>query len=224
MKSAPKTKDTSTAVRGNGGDSSAPQRPLFPYFMKPDEPPAVTSVAALRLRKGDDPRNPNGFLGNRWLYPAAWDAWTTAERSAIDALARRFDPEWKPPDSQFSDWHYFVLNRDLNSKAYHYDKPVVVLMDNDCFSATDIFLAAMKGRAGIKLVGEPSSGGSGRAAGVPLRGAGIEVMLSTMASFRTDGKLFDTRGVDPDDVMTPQLEDVLGLKDSILDRVAARLK
>ncbi|MFN0135782.1 MAG: S41 family peptidase [Phycisphaerae bacterium] len=211
-------------VRGNGGGSRAPLRTLFPYFMKADESPMVTNVAVYRIRKGDDAKNPAGFLGNRWLYPAAWTGWNDAERGAIKAIADQFGPEWKLPEGQFSDWHYFVLRRDLNPKAYHYDKPVVVLMDNDCFSATDIFLAAMKGRSGVKLVGEPSSGGSGRAAGVPLRGAGIEVMLSTMASFRIDGKLFDTRGVEPDDVMSPQLEDVLGLKDGILDRVVSKLK
>jgi C-terminal processing protease CtpA/Prc len=86
------------------------------------------------------------------------------------------------------------------------DRPVVVLMDEGSFSATDIFLGAMSLAPNVTLMGVPSGGGSGRSRGFDLPNSRLRVILSTMASFRPDGHLYDGVGIAPD-VMAPRTLD-----------------
>src|SRR5262249_5911090 len=109
-------------------------------------------------------------------------------------------------------------------KAFHYDKPVAVLLDGDCFSATDVFLAAFSGGPGITLVGQPSGGGSGRAIAYRLPNSRLTVRLSSMVSFRTDGRLIDGRGVAPDVLVEPGTADFIGRGDAMLDAAVAALR
>ena len=62
--------------------------------------------------------------------------WTDAERRAVAAFTKTLQPKWELPDGQFSDWHYMALSRVDDKSVYHYSKPVVVLMNAKCFSAT----------------------------------------------------------------------------------------
>jgi len=205
-------------VRGNGGGSRAALRRLFPYFMRPGEKAHVANVAAYRLTPGaEDPHRTEGYLANRWLYPASWPKWSDAARDAIANCARRFRPEWRPPTRAFSDWHYFVLERAANPEASYYGPPVAILMDPVCFSATDVFLGAFKGRRGVTLIGAPSGGGSGRSARYRLDNSGLRFQLSTMASFRPNGRLYDGNGIDPDVRVDPVATDWIGQTDAVLD-------
>jgi hypothetical protein len=210
-------------VRGNGGGSRLVLRELFPYFMKPDDAPRVANVAAVRLAEGQPADQKEGFLQDRFLYPQTSEAWTEKERAAIAQFAAGFGPEWKPPEGQFSAWHYLVLSPRQGGPYYHYDRPVVVLMNSECFSATDVFLGAFKGWRNVTLVGTPSGGGSGRAQGVTLANSRVQVKLSSMASFRPDGKLYDGRGVEPDVVAPAAPQDYVSSADSVLDLAVKRL-
>jgi peptidase S41-like protein len=51
-----------------------------------------------------------------------------------------------------------ALTRLDEPNIYHYDKPVIVLLNGKSFSATDIFLAGLKGMKNVLLLGTPSSG------------------------------------------------------------------
>ena len=55
-----------------------------------------------------------------------------------------FAPDWVPPDEGFSDWHYLIVDPDPDPALA--DKPVVILMNNGNFSASDIFLSGLKDR------------------------------------------------------------------------------
>jgi hypothetical protein len=72
-------------------------------------------------------------------------------------------------------------------------------------------------------MGTPSSGGSGRARPVELMHSKVRVMLSTMASFRADGSLFDGEGVAPAVLHHATLDDWLGRGDSALAAARAWL-
>lgn len=98
------------------------------------------------------------------------------------------------------------------------DRPVVVLTDARCFSATDVFLAALKGLPNVTLVGEPSGGGSARAQVVELPASGLKVRLASMASFQPTGELFDGHGVQPDVLVRPRPEFFVGGQDAVLER------
>ncbi|MFQ5843854.1 MAG: S41 family peptidase, partial [Planctomycetota bacterium] len=205
MDSFRKTKGLVVDVRGNGGGSRLALLALFPYLMKRSDPPRVGNVAAYRLPPGES-ENDQGHLESRYAYPAAARRWKSRDRSAILRFLRGFRPEWTPPPDRFTRWHalllhpqhggYTILNPRLGrrvevdfGKRYPYDRPVVVLMDSWCFSATDVFLGAFKGWRNVTLLGLPSGGGSGRGRSWSLARSGLRVRLSSMASFQPDGLL-----------------------------------
>lgn len=128
------------------------------------------------------------------------------------------------PADQFSDWHYMVLSRLDNPDIYHYKKPVVVLMNAKCFSATDIFLAGLKGMRNVTLLGVPSGGGSARSQDVALGASPFVVTIASMASFQRDGKLFEGNGVQPDVVVAPVPQYHIGGGDNALEETVKRIK
>ena len=100
----------------------------------------------------------------------------------------------------------------------------MVLQDGGCFSATDVFLGALKGWPRVTLMGEASGGGSGRARRYRLAHSGIEVRLSSMASFRPDGRLYDGAGIAPDVRVEATVADLLGRSDTVLDAAIAHFR
>ncbi len=200
-------------VRGNSGGSRRALKYLLPYFMNPDEPPVVVNTAKYRLAEEFE----QDHLANRFLHRPDAPHWTDDERAAIKEFAATFEPQWQPPSEFFSDWHYMVVRQTAHADVYHFTKPVVILMDRECFSATDIFLGAFKGRENVTLLGTPSGGGSGRSITVRLPHSGIRLSLSSMASFQPNGKLYDGNGIEPDIVIEPTASDVLGRTDTQME-------
>jgi len=156
----PKFRDTTglvVDVRDNTGGERDALRLLYSYLAAPGDPPRVFTAAAYRLHKS---HKEDHLAENHFMYRVTAKEWTFEERRAIAEFASTFKPEWELPKGQFSDWHYMVLSRLDDPDIYHYEKPVVVLMNAKCFSATDIFLAGLKGMKNVTLLGTPSSGGS----------------------------------------------------------------
>ncbi|MHC4340160.1 MAG: S41 family peptidase, partial [Planctomycetota bacterium] len=212
-----KTRGLILDVRGNGGGSRDLLRMLLPSFL---DRPRVVNAARYRLPTAERPESSEGHLGNRFLYPTTWSGWTKADKTLIEQFARAFRPEWMPPGEHFTSWHFMVVRPSVT----RYTRPVVVLMDAQCFSATDIFLAAFKGVPGVTLLGVPSGGGSGRSRKVTLPRSGVRLRVSSMASFQPDGQLYDGNGVQPDVVVQPTPEDWIGRSDSMLDAAVARIR
>jgi C-terminal processing protease CtpA/Prc len=105
-----------------------------------------------------------------------------------------------------------------NNQYYYYDKPVIILMDSSNFSACDIFLGAFKGWRNVTLLGTPSGGGSGSAISYRLYHSYISLKLSSMASFRSNGTLYDGNGIQPDVYCEPTPTDYIGQTDTVLDK------
>jgi hypothetical protein len=210
-------------VRGNGGGSRDALRTILPRFLA-DGDAAVVNVAAYRLDEGDDPEAPEGHLSDRFLFPEASSRWGPLEAAAIGRARKAFRPEWTPPAGKFSAWHWMVVSPALPPGVPRFRNPVVVLQDSGCFSATDVFLGAMKGRDRVTLLGGTSSGGSGRARRFALAHSGIAVRLSSMASFRADGALYDGRGIEPDVAVQPAPQDLCGPTDAVLAAALERLR
>jgi hypothetical protein len=213
MRSFEQTDGLIIDIRMNGGGSRAPLLTLLPFFMDKNRSPAVVNVSAYRLGV----KKMKAYFEARYLYPALSSHWSDAERAAINSFADTFRPEWMPPKGQFSRWHYFVISRPDNEKYYCYDKPVVILMDRYNFSACDIFLGAFKGWKNVTLMGLPSGGGSGCYRNYRLCNSHIRIRLSSMASFRPNGKLYDGNGIQPDVIVEPVRTDFIGKTDSLLD-------
>lgn len=180
-------------VRGNGGGSRHLLLALAGYLIGPDEPARVGNVARYRLAPAFD----EDHLEARFMYRADWEGWSDRQRAAISAFAPGFRPEWTAPEAM-SAWHYLVLDHTGHPDEFAYAAPVVVLQDEGCFSATDIFLGALGELPRVTLLGTASAGGSARSQSFRLPGTGIEVRCASMASFRPDGRLYDGRGVEVD--------------------------
>lgn len=201
-------------IRTNGGGRRAPLRVLLPFFMVENDVPRVVNLAKYWLGT----ENIKEDFEARFLYPASSPHFSRAERDAVSRFASTFEPEWMPPREQFSPWHYFVISPSEDKRYYHYNKPVVILMDRRNFSACDIFLGAFKGLNNVTLMGQPSGGGSGCYQVYRLRNSKIRIHLSSMASFRPNGRLYDGNGIQPDIVVDPVPTDFIGRIDTVLDK------
>lgn len=203
----------------NGGDRDALLM-LYSYLAAPDDPPRVFNAAAYRLHK-DHPEN---YLAEEHrMYRLNASEWSTAQRAAVARFAKKFKPQWQLPKGQFSDWHYIALARMEDPEIYHYQKPVIVLLNGKSFSATDVFLSAMKGMKNVLLVGTPSSGGSAYSREFTLGETQLVLRIGTMASFQADGKLFDGNGIQPDVLIEPIPEYYIGGRDNVLEEAVRRI-
>lgn len=206
-------------VRGNGGGSRSLLLALAGYLVGPEEEPLVGNVCAYR----ESSRFEDDHLEARFAYRADDERWTEAQAGAIAEVERAFEPEWDP-GAGFSAWHYLVLDRTGHPDEYFYDRPVVVLCDAGCFSATDIFLGALELHPRVTLMGATSGGGSARTQGFRLPGSGLEVRCASMASFRPDGRLYDGRGIEVDVEVAPAAGDFLeGGGDRPLEKAVEQL-
>jgi len=208
-------------VRDNNGGERDALRLLYSYLATASDPPRVVNVAAYRLHES---RKEDHLARNHSMYRAAATVWTDGERRAIAEFVKTFQPQWELPKGQFSDWHYLILRRLDDPDVYGYDKPVIVLMNAKCFSATDIFLAGLKGLHNVTLLGTASAGGSAYGQEVALGATPLRLRIGSMASFQRDGRLFDGHGVTPDVVVAPGPEYYIGGADTVLAAALKRLR
>lgn len=206
-------------VRGNTGGSREALIRLVSYLMSPDDAPRVVNMARYRLHAMFDEEH----LAARFMYRESWDKWSPAEQTAIASFKKTFIPSWRPPADQFGAPHYLVLRHRPDRDVYHFNKPVVVLMDEFCFSATDIFLTGLKGMPKVTLMGTASGGGSARTMGVAIDGLNTDIRVGSMVSYQADGRLFDGQGVQPDIEMHPNPEYHLGGRDRVLQAAVQRI-
>jgi len=212
------TKGLIVDVRSNGGGTREALRIFYSFLAAADSKPRVANCAKYRLHRDFD----HNHLAARFMYRETAAKWTEPERAAISKFKDKFKPQWNPPEKEFSKWHYLLLSRIDLPSVYHYDKPVVVLMNAKCFSATDIFLAGLKGIPNVFLMGTPSGGGSARS--VTLRLGGFSARFASMASFKPDGRLFDGNGIQPDIRVDPLPEYYIAGRDNLLEAAVERIK
>ena len=206
-------------VRGNGGGSREALITLAGYLIGEEDPPWVGNFAAYRKSaKFDD-----DHLANRFMRRLSSDEWTPEQRAAITQSFASFRPEWDLPTG-FSEWHALILDRTGHTMEFPYSKPVVILSDAGCFSATDIFLGALEMLPQVTLMGTASSGGSARSVKFTLPASKIEVKCASMASFRPNGKLYDGNGIEVDIEIKPDPTYFIhGGNDRVLDRAIDHL-
>jgi len=200
-------------VRGNRGGQYGILRALYGYFIPDDSPPYVANIAAYRL----SPRFKKDYLHKRRRFRMDHAEWTPAQRRAIIKSMTAFKPQWRLPEAQFSDWHFMLLGKSDDPRQYYYHKPVAVLSDAASFSATDVFLSAFADIPGLVLFGQASSGGSGATRYFTLPNSGVKILLSTLVSFRPNGKLLDGNGIEVDVEVAPKPADFLSDSDTALE-------
>jgi len=192
-------------LRGNTGGSRDLIHYLLPYFMDGN---IVYNVVFVR-------HDTTGLTDRNLFSPDDPDQ-STEWRNTANDLVKSFKPQWELPKDKFLNQIFVAVAEDHPTPYDYSNRPVVVLMDEWSFSATDVFLAALKQVPNVTLMGTPSAGGSGRSRWFELPNSKVRVRLSTMASFQPNGSLFDGNGVQPDTIVTKTLEHLLGQRDSQL--------
>lgn len=203
-------------LRGNGGGSRVLVQEIGRFLLRADAEPLVYNAARPLRLPGETPMELRERLDSRFLRPADDPRWSDAERAAIARFVSTFVPALALNNDRFHPWHFAVLTPTA-ADAPRIPGKVVVLLDAGCFSATDIFLCALKELDGVTLVGMPSSGGSGLTRRHDC-GHGFTVRLSTMVSFQPSGTLLDGHGVTPDEVVPPGVADFTSGTDAMLER------
>lgn len=201
-------------VRDNTGGLRTPLLELWSWLAAED---AVTvgSVGAYRLWDGFEADH----LSRRYMYRQDDPNLTPAQRQAIVEFQDTFKPDPDLHSHEFSDWHYLVLPQPqvTGSAGARYSRPIVVLVNERCFSAVDIFLGSLKQLPNVRLLGRPSSGGSAFGVRHQFVAGPLATRLGSMISFTPGGKLYDTRGFSPDIAHDPPPEEFLsGGRDSTL--------
>jgi C-terminal processing protease CtpA/Prc len=229
IKSFRDTKGLIIDVRNNQGGTYGLMRGIYGFFVPDDAGPHVTNIAAYRLSANFA----RDHIEYRPTYRADWEGWSDQERAAIRQASAAFKPEWQLAQGKFSDWHYMILSRERSGRGnrsqtivaggpgkdyFFYDKPVVILSNAVSISATDGFLNAFADLPQVTIVGEPSAGGSGATRQFQLSKTRLVIALSSMASFRPNGKLFDGNGIEVDVAVKPEVEDYTTDGDSVLAR------
>jgi hypothetical protein len=207
-------------VRDNDGGERDALYLLYSYLAAPRAKPKVFNAAAYRLHPS---HQENLVTGHSMFMDDSKDLDPEARR-AIKEFEKTFKPQWQLPKGQFSPFYYAALERTAGPDVYYFDKPVVVLMNAKSFSATDIFLAGLKGVKNVTLLGVPSGGGSGNTETLKLGTTPLTLTISTIASFQSNGKLFDGNGVQPDILLSPVPEYYIGGFDNVLDRAVTIIK
>ena len=208
-------------ARQSGGGKRAVLNALFPYFMPADAKPYVFNVVKLRKSQVKPDQDPASLFDDgdkRFLYVADKNL-PAADASAYREFASGFIPAWTPPVDRFTDWYFMALSPQPDKPFY--GKPVYMLIDWGVGSAGDIFASAFKSWPGVTMVGTPTMGRSGQGRPYRLPNSGLDVNLSTMASFQKTGERYDTVGIQPDIAIEPVPTDWIGKSDSVLDRVQA---
>lgn len=220
-------RDLIVDVRGNGGGTREALFVLAAAIMAPSAEPVVINAARPLLVDGAVPAPVIERLESRGLRREGDPRWSAAETRAIDRFKSSFQPEGELPDGRFDGWWFALIGPAAEKPGAGAVVPeearnenfrrVFVLQDAACFSATDVFLAALGELDHVTLVGEVSGGGSGAAVGHALPGR-IEVRLSSMISYQPSGRRFDGVGVIPDVLIERFPTDALSGEDRWLTR------
>jgi C-terminal processing protease CtpA/Prc len=101
----------------------------------------------------------------------------------------------------------------------------VILMDDYCRGATDILLAACKGRARITIAGTASAGTGDGAVSFELVHSELLIEVSPLVSFLPDGQRLGLQAIQPEIITLPEPEFfVAGGRDAVLERAVKYLK
>jgi hypothetical protein len=108
------------------------------------------------------------------------------------------------------------------SSRTRYSKPVVVLTNRTCYSATNAFVSTMRQLPNVTIMGDRTGGGSGFPMNSILPNGWI-VRFSSCPTYNSDMELTES-GIDPDIAVSMKDEDILKGLDTILEKARSFLR
>ena len=120
--------------------------------------------------------------------------------------------------SDFSDFYPKYIN---SSNSLRYQKPLIILTNRGCYSATNEFVSTMKYAPNVTIVGDKTGGGSGFPFSSELPN-GWSVRFSTSPTFNAEKKHIEF-GVEPDIRLEMKYDDILHWKDTYIEYARKRI-
>ncbi len=162
----------------------------------------------------------NHLVGKRQI--AYTKQFRISEVMRLTQQRKNYDPRYKGEYGKIDSFYVRPTNRDNYA-----DIPVILLVDETCFSAADIFISAYKdlnvglimGRNDLANSGQPGSIEYGNSS---LSGSYV-LQFSTMVSRSASGEIIEDRMVEPDIIVPLTREEILGEKDVILEKAYEKM-
>jgi len=106
---------------------------------------------------------------------------------------------------------------------YPYDKPVVVLMNEDSMSFSETAITGFRMGENVVVMGSNSVGANGNVVFLPLPG-GLEVSFSSLGVYQADGTQSQRTGITPDIRVEPTIQGVAEGRDEVLEAAIAYIQ
>jgi len=197
-------------IRNNGGGTYDILDAIYGYFLPVGDLGKIINIAAVKKSTAFKANH----LDSRKTYALDSEQWNENQREMIEAFSGSFSSQWSFPRQNYREWLYKIV--EPQAQQYHYTKPVIVLTNADSASASDGFANAFSLLSQVTLMGEATAGMSGSRRPVTLKHSKLTLNLSSMASFRPNGKLFEGNGVEVDIKQLPTVSDYIYHEDSVL--------
>lgn len=99
------------------------------------------------------------------------------------------------------------------------DLPIILLIDEVCFSSNEYFIAGMKDNRRVLLIGRTTGGGSGNPKKfiIPYGDQSFELLVSTWNYFRPNSKPLEGKGIKPHISIKQNLDDLIKKRDKTLE-------
>ncbi|MDD4777661.1 MAG: S41 family peptidase [Fermentimonas sp.] len=137
------------------------------------------------------------------------------ERTHIGYISHKIGPG----HSDFSEMHPKYLE---SSNRVRYQKPVIVLTNRGCYSATNEFVSIMKYAPQTTIIGDKTGGGSGLPFSSELPN-GWSIRFSASPMFNAEKEHIEF-GVEPDIYVSMEQEDKEKKRDTIIEKARELLK
>ena len=125
---------------------------------------------------------------------------------------------WGNP--QHTDHKYSMINACVGKC---YDGPIIVLTNAITSSSAEDMAIELKTAGRARIVGQYTTGGAGNTLKFDLPGGGYLRMASFRATW-PDGTEYIGKGIKPDVLITPTIEDIINDRDPVLEKAVKMLK
>ena len=125
-----------------------------------------------------------------------------------------------------SNLRYRTIRAHVEPRQPHIPFPLILLVDAYCHSSNEYFIAGLKDNKQAILIGQTTAGGSGNPTMVeiPYRESKLKVRIATWRYYRAIGAPLERKGIKPNIIVKPTIEDLKNGRDVVLERAIKKAK
>ena len=117
--------------------------------------------------------------------------------------------------------YYFI-----KPKKPYWNIPIILIVNSECFSSNESFIAGMKDNKKALVIGETTGGGTGnpKSFSVGCENLSLKIFVSTWNYQRINGQFIEGIGIKPDILVKPNLDNLLKKEDVVLKKAIIEAK